>query len=178
MKLKRTHGCGELNLAHDGKTVTLCGWVDRYRDHGGVVFIDLRDRSGISQVVFDPSAISVDEASTLRQEAVIAVSGKVRRRPEGMGNANLTTGQVELFSSSLEVLNRAQPLPYQLHEDSPSAGEVEETLRLQHRYLELRRPKLQNNLRVRHEFLRVAREFYFEQGFWEIETPILYKACR
>ena len=176
MKLKRTHGCGELNLAHDGKTVTLCGWVDRYRDHGGVVFIDLRDRSGISQVVFDPSAISVDEASTLRQEAVIAVSGKVRRRPEGMGNANLTTGQVELFSSSLEVLNRAQPLPYQLHEDSPSAGEVEETLRLQHRYLELRRPKLQNNLRVRHEFLRVAREFYFEQGFWEIETPILYKS--
>ncbi len=175
MKLKRTHGCGKLSQAEDGQKVTLCGWVDRWRDHGGVVFIDLRDRSGISQVVFDPAQMSVAEAGTLRQEAVIAVSGTVRARPEGMVNDNLTTGKIEVAASELEVLARAQPLPYPLHEDSPSAGEVEETVRLTHRYLELRRTKLQNNLRIRHEFLRIARQFYFENDFWEIETPILYK---
>lgn len=176
MKFKRTHGCADLNKKADGQTVTLCGWVDRWRDHGGVVFIDLRDRSGIAQVVFDPASMPVDEAGTLRQEAVIAVTGKVRLRPDGMKNTNLATGEIEVLASGLEILNRSQPLPYQLHEDSPSAGEVEETLRLQHRYLELRRPRLQNNLRVRHEFLRVARQYYYEQGFWEIETPILYKS--
>jgi aspartyl-tRNA synthetase len=176
MQFKRTHACGDLNKQADTKTVTLCGWVDRWRDHGGVVFIDLRDRSGIAQVVFDPATMPVEDAATLRQEAVIAVKGTVRLRPDGMRNSNLPTGEVEVAASGLEILNRSQPLPYQLHEDSPNAGEVEETLRLQHRYLELRRPKLQNNLRVRHEFLRVAREYYYAQGFWEIETPILYKS--
>ncbi len=175
MKLKRTHGCGKLSKAESGQKVTVGGWVDRWRDHGGVVFIDLRDRSGICQVVFDPANMPVTEAGTLRQEAVIAVTGSIRARPEGMVNENLATGQIELVASELEVLSRAQPLPYPLHEDSPSAGETEETVRLTYRYLELRRAKLQNNLRVRHEFLKVARQFYFENDFWEIETPILYK---
>jgi aspartyl-tRNA synthetase len=176
MKLKRSHHCAELIKGSEGQNVVVCGWVDRWRDHGGVVFIDLRDRSGIAQVVFDPGVMPVVEAATLRQEAVIAVRGVVRARPEGMANANLTTGAVEVLASELEILNRSQPLPYPLHDDSPSMGEVEETLRLQHRYLELRRPQLQKNLRVRHEFLMIARQHYFEQGFWEIETPILYKS--
>ncbi len=176
MKLKRTHTCGKLNSQFQSQSVVLCGWVDRWRDHGGVVFIDLRDRSGVAQVVFDPANMPVDQASTLRQEAVIAVRGTVRSRPDGMKNPNLPTGDIEVVANELEVLNRSQPLPYPLHEDSPSMGEVEETLRLEHRYLELRRPRLQNSLRMRHEFLRIAREHYFENGFWEIETPILYKS--
>lgn len=174
--LKRSHYCGVINEKNLDKEVTLCGWVDRYRDHGGVVFIDLRDREGIAQVVFDPAIANLTEASALRQEWVISVKGKVRQRPSGMENKNLPSGQVEIAATELQVLNRAHPLPYLLHEDSPSAGEVDESLRLAHRYLELRRPALQKNLRIRHEFLKSAREFYFEQGFWEIETPILYKS--
>jgi len=176
MKLKRTHACGEIPTSLVGKKVVLSGWVDRYRDHGGVVFIDLRDRTGICQVVFDPALTSVDEASTLRLEAVISVEGEVRKRPAGMENAQLASGQIEIAVKNLEILNRAQALPFSLREDSPSAGEVEETLRFKYRYLDLRTKQLQNGLRLRHEFLRRAREFYYEQGFWEIETPILYKS--
>jgi aspartyl-tRNA synthetase len=140
-----------------------------------VVFIDLRDRSGIVQVVFDPSTQPIPDANTLRQEFVIAVKGKIRNRPEGMKNTNLATGEIEVIVSELEILNRSQQLPFSLHDDSPSAGEVDEQLRLTYRYLELRKTKLQNNLRIRHEFVKTAREYYFENGFWEIETPILYK---
>lgn len=175
MKIKRTHHCGDLNKNQLDQEVGLCGWVDRWRDHGGVVFIDLRDRSGIVQVVFDPSHKSISDANTLRQEFVIAVKGKIRNRPEGMKNTNLATGEIEVIVSDLEILNRSQQLPFSLHEDSPSAGEVDEQLRLTYRYLELRKSKLQNNLRIRHEFVKTAREYYFENGFWEIETPILYK---
>lgn len=175
MKIRRTHRCGDLNKNQLDQEVGLCGWVDRWRDHGGVVFIDLRDRSGIVQVVFDPSSKPIPDANTLRQEFVIAVKGKIRNRPEGMKNANLSTGEIEVIVSELEILNRSQQLPFSLHEDSPSAGEVDEQLRLTYRYLELRKSKLQNNLRIRHEFIRAAREFYFDNGFWEIETPILYK---
>lgn len=175
MKIKRTHRTGELNASHLDREVGLCGWVDRWRDHGGVVFIDLRDRSGIVQVVFDPTTKEIPDAGTLRQEFVIAVKGRVRKRPSGMTNPNLSTGEIEVIVHELEILNRSQQLPFSLHEDSPSAGEVDEQLRLTYRYLELRKPKLQNNLRLRHEFLRTAREFYFENDFWEIETPILYK---
>ncbi len=175
MKIKRTHHCGDLNKNQLDQEVGLCGWVDRWRDHGGVVFIDLRDRSGIVQVVFDPSHKSIPDANTLRQEFVIAVKGKIRNRPEGMKNTNLATGEIEVIVSDLEILNRSQQLPFSLHEDSPSAGEVDEQLRLTYRYLELRKSKLQNNLRIRHEFVKTAREYYFENGFWEIETPILYK---
>jgi aspartyl-tRNA synthetase len=176
MKLKRSIYCGQMTKNELGKTITLAGWVDRYRDHGGVVFIDLRDREGVAQVVFDPKNMPVEVAATLRQEWVIVVKGTVQPRPEGMANKNLATGAVELHATELEVLTRAETLPFSLHTDSPTMGEVDETLRGKYRYLELRRPKLQNNLRLRHEFLRVAREFYFENGFWEIETPILYKS--
>ncbi len=176
MKLRRTHYCGALRPAHLNQTVTLCGWVDRWRDHGGIIFIDLRDREGISQVVFDPSINPIPDSATLRQETVIAIQGTVRKRPSGMENKNIATGEVEVLVTELEVLNRAQPLPYALHEDSPTAGEVDESLRLTYRYLELRKPKLQGALRIRHEFLKSAREFYFANGFWEIETPILYKS--
>lgn len=173
MRFKRDHYCGNIGENNIGQEVTLCGWVDRYRDHGGVVFIDLRDRTGIAQIVFNPE---FKEAGTLRQEFVIAIRGKVRKRPDGMENKNISTGTIEVDVAELEILNRSQPLPYSLHEDSPSAGEVDESLRLAHRYLELRRPNLQRNLRIRHEFLKSAREFYFNEGFWEIETPILYKS--
>jgi aspartyl-tRNA synthetase len=176
MQLKRTHYCGDCSEKLVGQEAVLCGWVDRWRDHGGVVFIDLRDRSGVVQVVFDPAEKEVPLADTLRQEHVIAVRGKVRLRPEGMRNANLATGAVELIASELEVLNRAEPLPFALHDDRPSAGEVDEQLRLKYRYLDLRRPELQKHLRIRHEFLRAARDYYFDHGFWEIETPILYKS--
>ncbi len=176
MRIKRTHYCGQLSEKQLETTVQLCGWVHRWRDHGGVVFIDLRDRTGVFQVVFDPKFVALPEASELRMEWVIGIKGTIRKRPSGMENKNLGTGQIEMLVSELEVLNKAAPLPFSLHEDSPSAGEVDEQLRLKHRYLELRRPKLQNNLRLRHEFLKSAREFYFENGFWEIETPILYKS--
>lgn len=176
MQLKRTHYCGDLRKSHLENEVTLCGWVDRYRDHGGVVFIDLRDREGIAQVVFDPAVKGLDEASILRQEFVIAVTGTVRARPSGMENSALPSGDIEIAATKLEILNKAQPLPYMLHDDAPSMGEVDESLRLAHRYLELRRPELQRNLRIRHEFLKAARDFYTESGFWEIETPILYKS--
>lgn len=176
MKLKRSVYCGALRKTDVGKEVVLCGWVDRWRDHGGVVFIDLRDRDGVVQVVFDPSTKNIPESGTLRQEFVVAVKGKVRIRPDGMHNANLPTGDIEVIVSELEMLNKAAPLPFALHEDSPSAGEVDETLRLTYRYLELRGTRLQKNLRLRHEFLKSAREYYFQNGFWEIETPILYKS--
>jgi len=176
LRLKRTQYCGSLTIKEQGTEVVLCGWVDRWRDHGGVVFIDLRDRDGVTQVVFDPQINGLDGASTLRQEYVIAVKGTVRPRPDGMQNKNLPTGEIEVYALELEILNSSQPLPYMLHEDSPSAGEVDESLRLSHRYLELRRPRLQKNLKIRHDFLRATREFYCAEGFWEIETPILYKS--
>lgn len=176
MQLKRTHYCGTLSPKYLGQEVTLNGWVDRWRDHGGIIFIDLRDRTGTSQIVFDPATSPMKEAGTLRQEFVVGVKGIVRERPQGMENKNIPTGHIEVLITELEVLNRAEPLPFMLHEDSPSAGEVDESLRLTYRYLELRRPHLQKNLRIRHEFLKSAREFYYANGFWEIETPILYKS--
>lgn len=176
MNIKRTHYCGDIRPTHEGKTICLSGWVDRYRDHGGVVFIDLRDRSGIVQVVFDPQTMGSNDAGTLRQEWVISVQGTVRKRPQGMGNESLATGVIEVSASKLEILSRSEPLPYLLHQDSPKQGEVDETVRGKYRYLELRTQWLQKNLRIRHEFLRAAREYYFQNGFWEIETPILYKS--
>jgi aspartyl-tRNA synthetase len=175
VQLRRSHYSGKLTKSEIGKEVTLCGWVDRWRDHGGIVFIDLRDREGIAQVVFDPAHKAIPDAGSLRLEWVIGVKGKVRARPDGMVNKNIASGDVEVIVSELEIFSKAEQLPFSLHDDSPSAGEVDESLRLTHRYLELRKTKLQNNLRIRHEFLKSAREFYFQNGFWEIETPILYK---
>jgi len=176
MTIKRSRYCGEIRASDVDQEIALCGWVDRWRDHGGVVFIDLRDRTGIAQVVFDPEDTAIPQASGLRQEFVVGVRGKVRRRPEGMANSKLPTGEVEIIVRELEIFNAAQTLPYSLHDDSPTQGEVDETLRLKHRYLELRRPGLQHSLRLRHRFLKSARDYYSENGFWEIETPILYKS--
>ncbi|MCB9254644.1 MAG: aspartate--tRNA ligase [Bdellovibrionaceae bacterium] len=178
--LKRTGYTESIAVAEAGQQVVLNGWVDRWRDHGGVIFIDLRDRTGIVQIVFDPgekvcSKELVDSAARLRAEFVVAVRGRVRLRPAGMENDKLATGKKEVLIEEMEVLNRAKPLPYSLHEDSPSAGEVDEMLRLKYRYLDLRRPKLQNNLFIRNEFCKATRQFYWQEGFIEIETPILYK---
>lgn len=177
MRLSRTHYCGHIHGDLIGTEVVLSGWVHRWRDHGGVVFIDLRDREGIAQIVFDPAETPlVEEASRLRQETVISIQGKVRPRPEGMGNPKIPTGMVEVAVTDLEIHSKASPLPFSLHEDSPSNGEVDESLRLKHRYLDLRRPAMQERLKTRHRFLKATRDFYDQEGFWEIETPILYKS--
>lgn len=170
-ELKRTHYCGELRLQDTGKTAVLMGWVQRRRDHGGVIFIDLRDRTGITQVVFNPE-INADmhrEAHQIRNEFVLAVKGIVRPRPEDTANPNLPTGEIELMVEQLDILNIAQTPPF-LVEDKI---EVSEELRLKHRYLDLRRPKMQHNLRVRHKAALATRQYMDELGFLEIETPVL-----
>ena len=170
-ELKRTHYCGELRLQNTDKTAVLMGWVQRRRDHGGVIFIDLRDRTGITQVVFNPE-INADmhqEAHQIRNEFVLAVKGIVCPRPEDTANPNLPTGEIELMVEQLDILNIAQTPPF-LVEDKI---EVSEELRLKHRYLDLRRPKMQYNLRVRHKAALATRQYMDELGFLEIETPVL-----
>jgi len=167
----RTHYCGEVNEHLVGSTVSVAGWVHRRRDHGGVIFVDLRDRSGLLQIVFDPDAAAVfTEAERLRGEWVIRVTGKVRPRPEGTANANLASGQVELLAAAIEVLNRSEPLPFQLDE------EVREETRLKYRYVDLRRDVMQHRLRLRHAVTRAMREYLDAHGFIDVETPMLTKA--
>ena len=167
----RTHYCGEVNEHLVGSTLTVAGWVNRRRDHGGVIFVDLRDREGLLQVVFDPSAAALfAEAERLRNEWVIRVAGKLRPRPAGTANPNLPSGQVELVATELEVLNRSEPLPFQLDED------VREDTRLKYRYLDLRRDVMQQRLRLRHRVTRAMREYLDAQGFIDLETPMLTKA--
>jgi len=167
----RTHYCGEVNEHLVGSTVSVAGWVHRRRDHGGVIFVDLRDRSGLLQIVFDPDAAAVfAEAERLRGEWVIRVTGQVRPRPDGTANANLASGQVELLAAAIEVLNRSEPLPFQLDE------EVREETRLKYRYVDLRRDVMQYRLRLRHSVTRAMREFLDAQGFVDVETPMLTKA--
>ncbi|RME14593.1 MAG: aspartate--tRNA ligase [Bdellovibrio sp.] len=166
---RRTHYCGLLNETHAGQTVVLKGWVDTRRDHGGLVFIDLRDREGIVQVVVDPQ--KVPHVHDIRNEYVLSIQGLVRLRPEGMVNQQLASGKIEVEVSELEVLSSARPLPFGLNEEKTS-----ETLRLQYRYLDLRSKKLQKILRTRHQVMQLVRAYLSEQGFWEIETPILYKS--
>jgi aspartyl-tRNA synthetase len=150
----RTHYCGEVNEHLVGTDVSVAGWVNRRRDHGGVIFVDLRDRDGLLQVVFDPSAAAIfAEAERLRGEWVIRVTGKVRPRPAGTANANLPSGQVELVARELEVLNRSEPLPFQLDED------VREETRLKYRYIDLRRDVMQHRLRLRHRLTRAMRDY-------------------
>ncbi len=171
--MMRTHRCGELNESHIGQEVTLCGWVHRRRDHGGVIFIDLRDREGLVQVVVDPSnPEAFSRAETVRSEYVIQVRGKVRRRPEGTENPNLPTGGIEVLASDLVVLNRAETPPFPLESEIP----VSEEVRLRYRYLDLRRPPMQEKLRTRHRVMQVLRRFLDQHGFLEIETPFLTKA--
>ncbi|MBI5462601.1 MAG: aspartate--tRNA ligase [Gammaproteobacteria bacterium] len=167
----RSHYCGELNESHIGADVRICGWVHRRRDHGGVIFIDLRDREGLVQVVFDPDAPeSFQAAERVRNEYVLQISGTVRRRPEGTGNADMTTGQIELLGKQIEILNAAETPPFQIDED-----DIGEELRLRYRYIDLRRPVMQQRMQLRARIARQLRRFLDERGFLDIETPILTK---
>ena len=170
----KTHGCGELRPAHTGRTVTLAGWVHRRRDHGGLTFIDLRDRSGIVQVVFNPEtgAEAHAQAQELRGEWVVQVSGAVGARPEGTENPKLATGEIEVGAASLTVLNPAKTPPFNINED---AG-VDESVRLQYRYLDLRKERMQANLGLRRKVVKYIRDYLDERDFWEIETPVLVKS--
>ncbi|MEW5744806.1 MAG: aspartate--tRNA ligase [Nitrospirota bacterium] len=170
----RSKGCGELRESDIGATIGLAGWVYRRRDHGGLIFIDLRDRSGICQVVFSPevSGAAHEKAHDLRAEYVIAVSGTVRKRPEGTENPQLPTGAVEVYVQQLEVLNEAAPLPFSMEE----AADAGEALKLRHRYLDLRRPEMQRNLMLRHRVTKLIRDYLDARGFLEIETPMLTKS--
>jgi len=169
----RTHTCGELRSDHEGQEVTLAGWVHRRRDHGGLVFIDLRDRYGLTQIVFDPgrSAAMHDAAQALRNEYVIQVTGTVRHRPADQENPNLTTGDIEIDGATLTILNRANTPPFDINKELP----VDEALRLRYRYLDLRRERLQRNILLRHNVVRHIRNFLADEAFVEIETPILFK---
>jgi aspartyl-tRNA synthetase len=171
---KRTHTCGELGLQNSNQQVILMGWVHRRRDHKGLLFIDLRDRYGITQVVFDPR---VDEntykrAKELRGEYVIAVKGAVDKRPEGMNNPNLTTGEIEVSVQQLKILNTAQTPPFGIDDNV----EVSEELRLKYRYIDLRNSEMQKNLLIRHKTYQVVRAFFDRHGFLEIETPMLMRS--
>jgi aspartyl-tRNA synthetase len=171
---KRTHTCGELSSKNAGETAALNGWVAKRRDHGGLIFIDLRDRYGITQVVVDPAngGDLLAKTSALKGEYVVAFRGKVRLRPDTMVNPKLATGEIELEAQDLELLSEAKTPPF-LIEDGVDAGE---SLRLKYRYLDLRRPELQKNLMVRHRFCQVTRNYLAHQNFIEVETPILFKS--
>jgi aspartyl-tRNA synthetase len=168
----RTEYSGLISSRHLDQTVTLCGWVHRRRDHGGVIFIDLRDREGLVQVVCDPdNAATFAIAEKIRNEFVIKATGLVRRRPEGTVNPNLVSGGVEVLARSLEILNPSAPPPFQMDDDNLS-----ETVRLEYRYLDLRRPQMQKNLRLRYRVAMAVRKFLDAQGFIDIETPMLTKS--
>jgi aspartyl-tRNA synthetase len=171
---KRTHYCGELRKDQIGQDVCLMGWVLRRRDHGGLIFIDLRDRTGLTQLTFDPDlcAAAHQAAEEVRNEFVLAVRGKVIPRPPGTVNPNLKTGEVEIQVAECKLLNRSKPLPFMLDEHS----EVAENIRLKHRYLDLRRPQLQHNLILRHQVNQITRQHLTANGFLELETPFLTKS--
>lgn len=176
--MKRTHHCNELRPTHLGQAVTLTGWVHSRRDLGGLVFVDIRDREGRTQTVFDPSNLEktvFELASSLHSESVIEVSGFLRARPSGTTNAKILTGEVELVVTNLEVLNHAEVLPFPV-DDPEVASKVNEELRLQYRYLDLRRPEMARNLRLRSKVATGTRVFLDEQGFLEVETPLLFKS--
>ncbi|MGD1152583.1 MAG: aspartate--tRNA ligase [Syntrophales bacterium] len=171
---KRTHYCGNLTISNVGEEVILMGWVNRRRDHGGVIFIDLRDREGLAQIVFNPdiSPDSHSEAHAIRSEFVLAVRGKVQGRPAGMENPDLKTGAIEVMVTELEIQSEAKTTPFVLNEDA----EVSETVRLRYRYLDLRRPEMQKNLILRSNIAAETRRYYQENGFIEVETPVLTKS--
>ncbi len=170
-QMRRTHHCRELSIADVGREVVLMGWVQRRRDHGGVIFVDLRDREGITQVVFNPVIDTAvhDKAQVLRNEYVIGVKGKVDPRPEGMVNPNLVTGEIEVLVTELKILNPAQTPPFMI-EDGVDASE---TIRLKHRHLDLRRPELQQNILLRHRAGQAVRNYLNDNGFIDVETPVL-----
>ncbi|WP_020161721.1 aspartate--tRNA ligase [Cycloclasticus pugetii] len=171
--MMRSHYCGDINENHLGQEVEICGWVHRRRDHGGVIFIDLRDREGIVQVVFDPDrADSFATAETVRGEYVLKLKGRVRPRPEGTINPKMKTGKVELLGLELEILNRSETTPIQVDGDI----EVNEETRLRYRYIDLRRPEMLEKIRLRRDVTLNLRRFLEDEGFYEIETPFLTKA--
>ena len=168
----RSHYCGDVNTAHIDRTVEFCGWVNRRRDHGGVIFIDLRDRSGVVQVVYDPDLPDVfATAEQVRNEFVVRVTGRVRARPEGTVNPELATGEVEVLGQALEILNRAETPPFQIDDD-----ETSEELRLRYRYIDLRRPQMQQRIMLRALATRTLRRYLDDAGFLDIETPMLTRA--
>jgi aspartyl-tRNA synthetase len=171
-KDKRTHYCGNVYVSLDGQEVILMGWVHRRRDHGGVIFVDLRDREGMVQIVFNPDAAEAHkEAHKIRSEFVLAVKGKVRRRPEGMDNPDLKTGQIEVLVSELEIMNESKTPPFSFDED-----DISENIRLKYRYLDLRRPAIQKNLFLRSKMAAATRRYFEDNGFIEVETPFLGKS--
>jgi aspartyl-tRNA synthetase len=170
--LNRTDYCGRIDKKRLGQAVTVCGWVHRRRDHGGVIFIDLRDREGLVQVVSDPDrSATFAIAEKLRNEFVIRVTGRVRPRPEGTVNPELPTGEIEILAHEIELLNASQTPPFQLDDEN-----ISETVRLTHRVLDLRRPFMQRNLLLRHKATTATRRYLDEHGFVDIETPVLYKS--
>lgn len=170
-ELKRTNYCGNLGLSSVGQKVVIMGWVDVRRDHGSLVFIDLRDREGVVQVVLDPNKAETAASKNLRSEFVLAVEGIVRARPEGMKNQKLKTGEIEIEATRCEILNESAVPPFQVNDDN-----VNEMLRLKYRYLDLRSPRLTNHLKVRHQVAQLVRQFLSSNDFLEVETPILYKS--
>lgn len=168
----RSHYCGDLNAALVDETVELCGWVNRRRDHGGVIFIDLRDRSGLVQVVYDPDVEDVFAiAEQVRNEFVLRIKGRVRRRPEGTENLELGSGEIEILGKELEILNRAETPPFQLDDE-----DISEELRLRYRYIDLRRPVMQQRMMLRAQVTRNLRRYLDDNGFLDIETPMLTRA--
>ena len=172
--LHRTHGCGTITEAQVGQEVTLCGWVDRRRDHGGLIFIDLRDRSGMLQIVASPDhdEASFRKAEDVRNEYVLCVRGKITKRDPEAVNPNLPTGEFEMYVEELRVLNAAKPPPFYLQDDI----DVDENIRLKYRYLDLRRPEMQRNIILRHKVTKAMRDFFDNHNFLEIETPMLTKS--
>lgn len=172
--LKRTNVCGELNSQSSDKEVVICGWVSRRRDHGGLIFIDLRDRSGMVQVVFSPDVNkeAFKKAEGVRSEYVLAVRGTVKMRSAETVNSNMATGEIEVFGSELRILNSAKTPPFYIQDNI----DVDETLRLKYRYLDLRRPEMQYNMMLRHRITKVMRDFFDNNGFLEVETPMLTKS--
>lgn len=172
--LKRTHHCGQLSDGEVGQSVVLCGWVSRRRDHGGLIFVDLRDRSGYVQVVYDEAQLgeSFHKAETLRNEFVIAVAGNVRSRSADTVNPKMETGTIEVVCTELRILNKAKTPPFYIQDDL----DVDEMLRLKYRYLDLRRPEMQKNLILRHRVTKLMRDYFDRNGFLEIETPMLCKS--
>ncbi len=169
----RSHYCGELNLSHDGQEVTLCGWVHRRRDHGGVIFLDLRDREGLAQVVVDPDTEEAFAlADKVRSEYVLKITGIVRPRPEGTVNSNMATGEIEILGKQVEILNQAQTPPFQIE----GYTDVGEDVRLRNRVIDLRRPEMQEKQIIRSKATAVVRRFMEEHGFLDIETPMLTHA--
>ena len=170
--MKRTNYCGDLRVSHIGTKQTVCGWVNSYRNHGGVLFIDVRDRSGLVQIVVGPESPFFELASTLRNEYVVEVSGEVKHRIEGAVNKNIPTGEIEIAVENLKLLNTSVPLPF----DVEKSREASEETRMKYRYLDLRNPVMVRNLTMRHKIAQAARRYLDGQRLLAVETPVLTRS--